>query len=632
MLRFGPFRIVRSRRVLLEGTRQVRLSSRAFDVLLALVDRAGTVIDKRDLIASVWPNTVVEETNLRVHIKALRRALGESETEGGYILNVPGRGYSFTGTLITETGQPPPLEASEAGPTRATLPAPLTRMVGRETTLATLVQLVPEHRLVTLVGLGGVGKSTLALEVAARLGDSYTDGTHFVHLAGATNAPLVAAAIATEIGLTLSARAPAASLVAFLKRKRMLLVLDNCEHVISAVAELAESLLRGTERLSILATSREPLGAEGEWQSRLQPLPIPPLESTMTAAQARTYGAVELFVERAATRGYDFALTDANAPMLCDICRRLDGIPLALELVAARLDLLGVQELLARLNDRFLLSAGGRRTAAPRHQTLRAALEWSHELLTDSERVVLRRLAIFKGAFTVDSAVAVTAHGSINEQSAFDAVMSLTEKSLVATEVTEQSARHRLLHTTRAYAYEKLTESADLPDIGGWHAEHHVDLLRTAAVEWETMSRTEWVRRYGPSIDDVRAALDATFATAGDVTLGVELVLAAVPFGFQLGLQDELIERIETALGLLAAAAAGDASLVGRLKEAWQLLSLDARRLDEHAAPAVMPVIAKMKAGDRTDNPLGGIATDATLEIEAGAPIPRREKPSTRSR
>jgi DNA-binding winged helix-turn-helix (wHTH) protein len=266
-LRFGPFRIVRSRRALLEGTLPVRLSSRAFDVLLALVDRAGAVVDKRELMASVWPNTVVEETNLRVHIKALRRALGESGTEGDYILNVPGRGYAFVGTLIPEPTHAHPPERPAATDARATLPAPLTRMVGRETTLANLAQLVPEHRLVTIVGLGGVGKSTLALEVASRLADSYPDGTYFVHLAAMSSPQLVAATIATEIGLTLSPREPMSSLVAFLKRKRMLLVLDNCEHVITAVAELAEALLRGTERLCILATSREPLGAEGEWQS-----------------------------------------------------------------------------------------------------------------------------------------------------------------------------------------------------------------------------------------------------------------------------------------------------------------------------------------------------------------------------
>ena len=207
ILRFGPFRIVRSRRVLLEGTRQVRLSSRAFDVLLALVDRAGTIVDKAvKLIASVWPNTVVEETNLRVHIKALRRALGESQTEGGYILNVPGRGYSFVGTLIAEASQPRPVEPSDAVPSQITLPTPLTRMVGRENTLATLVQLLPEHRLVTIVGVGGVGKSTLALEVG-REARGFVSGRHplHVHLAAAiTNAPLVAAAIATEIGLTVS--------------------------------------------------------------------------------------------------------------------------------------------------------------------------------------------------------------------------------------------------------------------------------------------------------------------------------------------------------------------------------------------------------------------------------------------
>ena len=617
-LGFGPFRICRSRRALLEGTRPVRLSSRAFDVLLALVDRAGAVVDKRELMASVWPNTVVEETNLRVHIKALRRALGDSESEGGYILNVPGRGYSFVGTLLPAPAHPHPLERPATTETRAIgLPAPLTRMVGREITLATLVQLVLGHRLVTIVGLGGVGKSTLALEVASRLAESYPDGTHFVHLAAITTAPLVAATIATEIGLTLSTRDPVSSLVAFLKRKRMLLVLDNCEHVITAVAGLAEALLRGTECLSILATSREPLGAEGEWQYRLQPLAVPPLGSNITAAQARTYAAVELFVERAATRGYAF-LTDANAPVLCDICRRLDGVPLAIELVAARLDQLGARDLVARLNDRFLLSTGGRRTAAPRHQTLRAALEWSHELLTDTERVVLRRLAIFRGAFTVDSAIAVAGRDCVNEQCAFDAVLSLTEKSLVSTEVNEQSARYRLLHTTRAYAYEKLGESVDGPDIWRWHAEHHVDLLRTAAVAWETMSRTAWVRRYGPSIDEVRAALDAAFGPGGDVTLGAELAVAAVPFGFQLALQDELADRIETALRLLAQTGVADASLVVRLNKAWKMLSLDARRLDEHAAPAVMPAIVKMPAAQSADTPLGAIVIEATLEIEAG--------------
>ena len=618
ILRFGPFRIDRARRVLLEGTRPIRLSSRAFDVLLILVDRAGTLVDKRELIARVWPNTIVEETNLRVHIKTLRSVLGDSEAAGRYLLNVPGRGYSFIGTLIPEMSDPGHSDSTGTPEHSGSLPAPLTRLVGRAAAFATLVQLLPERRLVTLVGVGGVGKSALALEVASKLVASYPDGTYFVHLAAIASPSLLMAAIATEVGLTLSTQDPVSSLVAFLKRKRMLLVLDNCEHVVAAVAALAESLLRGTEQLSILATSREPLGAEGEWQSRLQPLEIPPNDGPISAAQARTYGAIELFVERAATRGYAFTLTDANAPMLCDICRRLDGIPLAIELVAARLDVLGIQDLAARLNDRFLLSASGRRTAAPRHQTLRATLEWSHELLTETERIVLRRLAAFRGAFTVDSAVAVAGHGAVDEQSAFDAVMSLTEKSLVTTEVSEQSARHRLLHTTRAFAHGKLTESDDFPDMWRWHAEHHVDLLRTAEVEWQAMSRTAWVKRYGPSIDDIRAALDATFAPAGDPQLGAELALAAVSFGFQLALQDELRDRIETALRLLAESDVEDASLVSRLNKAWQALSLDARRLDRNAAPAVLPSSAEIEAAERAENPLGAIVTEATLEIEAG--------------
>ena len=613
-LRFGPFRVLRSRRILLEGDRQVRLSSRAFDVLLALIDRAGEVVDKRDLIAAVWPNTVVEETNLRVHITTLRRALGDQEADGHYIVNVPGRGYSFAGTLIREPDEP----ASTQLPVRergSALPASLTRMVGREPILTTLVEVVPVRRLVTLVGVGGVGKSTLALEVAKRLSGEFPDGAHFIHLAAIANSALVMATVATELGLTLSNEDPPASLTAFLKQKRVLLVLDNCEHVIGAVAQLAETLLRGTDRLSILATSREPLGAEGEWQTRLQPLDIPPLDCT-SAAQARRYSAVEVFVERAATRGAAFTLTDANARFLCEICRRLDGIPLALELVAARLDRLGIQDLATRLNDRFLLSAGGRRTAAPRHQTMRAALEWSHELLDENERIALRRLSAFKGAFTVDSAIALVARTPLSDQGAFDAVMSLTEKSLVTTEVNEQIARHRLLHTTRAYAGERLSESSDTPAIWRWHAQHHWDVLRTAESEWETLQRTAWVRKYASIIDDVRAALDWAFSADGDVVLGAEITLAAVPFGFQMALQDEFRERLETALRLLSESGPADATLLSRLSEAWKLLSLDARRLNPAAAPEVAAPLPAQTGEDSL--PGQTLVNAAILEIEAG--------------
>ena len=614
-LRFGPFRVLRSRRLLLEGDRQVRLSSRAFDVLVALIDRAGQVVDKRDLIAAVWPNTVVEETNLRVHITALRRALGDQEGDGRYIVNVPGRGYSFAGTLTPEANESPPPEMAPARERGSSLPASLTRMVGRDPILTTLVEIVPVRRLVTLVGVGGVGKSTLALEVAKKLSGEFPDGAHFIHLAAIANSALVLATVATEIGLTLSNDDPLASLVAFLRQKRVLLVLDNCEHVIGAVAQLAETLLRGTDRLSILATSREPLGAEGEWQTRLQPLDIPPVECT-SAAQARSYSAVEVFVERAATRGYAFTLTDANAPFLCEICRRLDGIPLALELVAARLDRLGIQDLATRLSDRFLLSAGGRRTAAPRHQTLRAALEWSHELLDEHERIALRRLSAFKGSFTVDSAVALVTQPPLNEQSAFDAVMSLTEKSLVTTEVSEQMARHRLLHTTRAYACEKLAESTDIPAVWQWHARHHWDLLRTAEIDWEALQRPAWVRKYAPAIDDVRAALDWAFSADGDVELGAAITLTAVPFAFQMALQDEFRERLETALRVLSETGLQDRTLPDRLHQAWKLLSLDAQRLNPDAAPEAATPSRRESA--ENSPPGQSLVNATTLEIEAG--------------
>jgi predicted ATPase len=329
----------------------------------------------------------------------------------------------------------------------------------------------------------------------------------------------------------------------------LLLVLDTCEHVIAAAAGMVEALLHASSAAHVIATSRESLKAEGEWIYAVPPLAVPAAEGD----DFWRYGAVWLFVLRSRASGAHVSEESHVAAFIATICRRLDGIPLAIELAAARVARLGVEALAARLDDRFQLLTGGRRTALPRHQTLRATLDWSYELLSEPERVILRRLAIFAGAFRLEAVSAVVANPELPQSEVVEGLANLAAKSLVAAEVDGRVARYRLLDTTLAYAVEKLDESGERERIARCHAGYYRDVFERAEAEWETRPTAEWAADYGPHIDDVRAALDWVFSPGGDASIGVGLTAAAVPLWMHLSLLDECRSRAEQALASLDA-------------------------------------------------------------------------------
>src|SRR5882757_9123342 len=378
---FGPYRLLAAQRLLLERDKPVRLGSRAFDILAALVERAGEVVGKEQLIARAWPQTFVEESNLKIQVSALRRALGDGQGGNRYVVTVPGRGYNFVAPVRCEEPSPAPPPPTVASTAAHNLPFAVTRMIGREEAVAALVSRLSRQRLVTVVGPGGIGKTTVALAVAERMIADYEHGVWLVDLAPLSDPRLVPSAVATVLGLEVRTENPLPGLIATLRDRQMLLLLDNCEHVIDAAASLAAAVLTGLPRVNILATSREPLGAAGERVHRLGSLGSPPSSSGLTAAEAAAFPAVQLFVERVTGIVEDFALTDANALLVSEICSRLDGLPLAIEFAAPRVEVLGVEGLAARLDDSLPLLGMRRRAALPRHQTMRAVIDWSYRLL-----------------------------------------------------------------------------------------------------------------------------------------------------------------------------------------------------------------------------------------------------------
>jgi predicted ATPase/DNA-binding winged helix-turn-helix (wHTH) protein len=548
IVEFGRFKVIRQRRELLADDRPVELGGRAFDTLVALIDARGTVVSKDDLLRRVWPDRVVEENNLQAQIVTLRKAFG---ADRDLIRTVAGRGYQFTGELRATVTAAPLARSTN-------LPEAVSELIGREAELGDVTNLISKHRLVTLVGAGGIGKTRLGLEVARHLLAEFPDGVFVAELAPLASAELVPARVATALGLTVVAGAVSREgVAAAVATRRLLLVLDNCEHVIEAAAGLVETLLHASPGAFLLATSREPLRADGEYVYRVPPLAVP-AEDNRDLDDVMRHGAVRLFVSRAQAAEPRY-LPDARlAKATATICRRLDGIPLAIELAAARIAAFGVEGVAARLDDRFRLLTGGNRTALPRHQTLRATLDWSHELLAESERIVLRRLAIFAGAFTLEAAGAVAASIDVPAPEVVDCVANLVAKSLVSADVTGTVAHYRLLETTRAYAREKLGESGELERCARRHAEYHRDLFERAEVQWETRPLAEWLADYGRQIDNLQAALDWAFSAGGDATTGVALTTAAVPLWFSLSLLDECRARVESALATVGSGAPSD--------------------------------------------------------------------------
>jgi predicted ATPase len=539
---FGRFSVLPSRRELLANGRRVELGERAFDVLLALVEARGTVVSKDELLHRVWPGKVVEENNLQAQISTLRKAL---EPDRDLIHTVAGRGYQFVGQLRSTAAAPFEMGVPVRNPTNLSQPA--SELIGRDAELAAVIELMRTHRLVTLTGPGGIGKTRLCMDAGRRLLPEVAGGVWIAELGPLSDPQLVPVTVAAALGLTLaSADLSPERVAAALGKDEIVLVLDSCEHVIEAAARMAEALMRASPHARVIASSREPLRAPGELVYRVPPLDVP-AEDTQHMEDLLRTGAVQLFIARARAAHPQFAPDQRVAEIAAAICRRLDGIPLAIELAAARTAALGLEGLAARLDDRFRLLTGGHRTALPRHQTLRATLDWSYDLLPEAERVVLRRLAAFAGTFSLESASTVAASEALTPPDVVDCILNLVTKSLLPA-LRGTGAQYRWLETTRAYALEKLAESGELARFARRHAEHYLQVFERAEAEWETRPTAEWLAAYAPQLDNVRAALDWAFSADGDAELGVALTAAVVPLWMRMSLMAECRARIERAL------------------------------------------------------------------------------------
>jgi len=479
-LQFGPFELSSKERLLRREGEVLPLGSRALDILIYLAGRPGEVISKQELIDHVWPDVTVEEGSIRVHVAAIRKALGDGQFGNRYIANIKGRGYSFVGNVVSRAGGTESANARLRQQGR--LPLRPTMMIGRETVVSEVSDKLRGERFVTLLGPGGIGKTTIALGVGRAVAEAFGGKVHFIDLESLTDPRHVAGAVATSLGLALKSKDPGLELVDLIRSQKLLIILDSCEHVIEAVALLAEQLYQETEQVHLLTTSRELLKVEGEHCCRVLPLDVPPDGPEQTAHAVLRYPAAQLFVRRVAARAGGVVLTDKEASFVAEMCRKLDGIPLAIELAAGQVAVLGIKNTVARLMSRLELLNLSHRTAVPRHRTLKATLDWSYDLLSDAERIVLRRIAPFVGHFTLESARYVAGEQSSVDAEIFDAIAGLVEKSLIATRIDEAQAQYRLLDTTRAYALEKLEEHGEFDPISLGHAEYVIQQLGSQKV------------------------------------------------------------------------------------------------------------------------------------------------------
>ena len=562
---FGNFRLYPRARILERDGVRIALGDRALDILIALVERAGELVGHKELMSRVWRGLVVEPGNLRVHMTSLRRTLGDTAGHERYITNIPGQGYMFVAPVARDANPNPPLPVPEypceAARKRLVLPAPLKRMVGREQAVRTLCADIIADRFVTIVGPGGMGKTTVAISVAHALAEEFCGAVCFVDISGVSEPALVASTIASTLGLTVQTDDVLPALLKCLESLRVLLVLDNCEHVIDAAAQLAERIFHEAPSAHILATSREALRAEGEHTFWLPPIASPPIDRPLSADDALQFPAVKLFIDRAAAGGARLEVDDTNATLIAEICARLDGLALAIEITAGRVATHGIAATHELVKKRIGLHWRGRRTAPPRHQTLQALLDWSYDALSEHERIVLRRLSVLVGAFSCQAATAIAGGDVVGAEVDESLLDGLVAKSLLSIADTNDSqTRYRLLETTRTYFYEKLIESTEMATISRGHAAYFTKLLRDSAEAPPSAASPN------APLGNVRTALDWCFgvaegaseaSNARDPQLAVELTAAAVPMFLQLSLLHECHKWSASALALLDDATRG---------------------------------------------------------------------------
>jgi predicted ATPase/DNA-binding winged helix-turn-helix (wHTH) protein len=524
-VRFGRFELrPRERRLLVDGA-ATDLGARALDMLIALAERAGRLVSKDELLNIVWPGLVVEENNLQKQVSTLRKVLGPD-----VIVTIPGRGYQFVAgasagdtAAAGRTADPAP---AESGP-GSNLPQWLPPLYGRAEDLAGTADTVRRHRLVTIVGSGGIGKTRLSQAVAFELRATWPDGAWLVELDALSDPALVAGTVGRALGIQVAADPVRAEDVArALERRELLVVIDNCEHLLAAAADLIGALLAGAPHVRVLATSREPLRLPGEVVVRLPPLAVP---GPTAHGRALEFGAVELFVNRAHEGDSRFALTEANVGQVIELCGRLDGIALAIELAAARVQLLGLDGVVSRLDQRFRMLTNTGRDVLARQQTLAAIFDWSYELLSPPQRAVFNRLGVFAGSFALSSAQQVATADGIDEWAVLDHLGALVDKSLVAVETLVPEPRYRLLECGREYALQRLGGSGDEAAARRRHARVMID--RIGGADRALMSGSPPLPRFTPlepDLNNLRSALRWAAGPAGDTAMAIELAARAL--------------------------------------------------------------------------------------------------------
>jgi predicted ATPase/DNA-binding winged helix-turn-helix (wHTH) protein len=555
---FGQFRMFPAQRRLEKQGVPVKLGARSLDILLALVERAGSVVTKNDLLARVWQDVTVDESALRVHMASLRKALGDGEDGARYLANVSGRGYAFVAEITSAdrdstslagvTG--PAAEDPGGAPSSSTnLPRNPAPLIGRALELPALERLISQHRLITVSGTGGIGKTRLAIELGLRVAPRFPGGVWLVDLAPLFDPSLVPGITAAALALTLTDPNRAPESIAAVLTEPALLIFDNCEHLIGACAELIEKLLAQIPVLTVVCTSQEILRIADEFVYPLNPLSVPLPNASVASLRNAGYGAVDFFLARAQTAVPGFQLDHQNAIAVAEICRRLEGIPLALEMAAARLPMFGVEGLRARIDEPLRLLKYGEHAIDRRHRTLRQMVERSHDLLDAAERQLFRRLGVFAGSFSLEAAVGVAGAEDDDDWEMMDTLGRLVEKSVVVLE-SEDGPRYRLLETLRLFAVEKLTESGESEMYAGRHAAFFGALADRIYTAWGQIPEAHWKNLYIPETNNIRLALEWALADQSRRHIAVALAGSASRL-LQYALFYEARRYAETAVELI---------------------------------------------------------------------------------
>lgn len=540
MVQIGQIQVLLDSKEIKIHGKSLNLGSRAFCILEMLVRARGNLVPKEEIMRRVWPDTVVEENNLQVQICTIRKLLGADRQ---LIRTVPGRGY-----LLLHPAASTPDETDAPAAICSALPdqdGP--DLVDRESSVQAVTELLCKTRLVTLVGAGGIGKTSLARKIASEVSSLYPAGIVFVPLANVSGTHLVLDAIASALGMSASSsgRVSSSNIAAKTDGKRMLLILDNCEHVIDDAAELAEALLSDSRDVSVLATSREALRTRGEMLYRVPPLDTP--REGSDSQEAARASAVRFFLARVQAVAPSFPLHQKSLESVSLICRQLDGIPLAIELAAARAATLGVEVLAEHLYDRLRVLAGGYRSALPRHQTLQATFDWSYGLLDDLERALFRRLGVFVDGFSFGAALQAMDDYQLPPAEILGALSGLVSKSLVTLDCPHAS-RYSMLQSTRAYALQQLDNHGERKSTSLKHALYVLELFNVAQISQDGTIIARGGEALRSELGNLRTALDWAFAVGGNTQIGVELSITAVPYLYDLTLVDECAKRAFTAL------------------------------------------------------------------------------------